>query len=375
LLPGEEWNSLDFLFKSAAAADQAPISRRCRPAAETHRRRNRASIRLYRKLSTRGEGWAVPDGGGMKADHWISALEWGVIAVLIITDVAFAQWTGIPVTHWHRRVAAITLIVALWPVALFLTRVSGRARDAAFLAEIPGKAFAYICVATICEYYCATSPAPLHDALLIRLDSLLDFHWPAIYALADAHPQVRDALSFAYFGLAKETCLVLLVIAVFYPRRARRFTTALIVSSLLTIPFLWVFPVAGPLVAFKNLPQSVYSDVVYRLGPEHYMAMRDHVFSAIDVSNLGGIVSFPSYHATSAVLLAYFLRGIRFVFPAAVAFNAVMLLATPLIGGHYLVDVIAGLVVAAATIGAIEWLEADQVSERVKIFATPTYPA
>ncbi|HZT88934.1 MAG TPA: phosphatase PAP2 family protein [Stellaceae bacterium] len=306
----------------------------------------------------------------MRADRWISGIEWGVVALLVAADVAFAAMTGIPVVNWQRRTLAIALLVALWPATLLLTRLAGRAGDASFLAEIPGKAFAYIAAATICEYYCATSQAPLHDPLLIRLDGLLGVRWTDLYALADAHPGIRDVLSYVYFSLGSETCLVLGIIAVFYPRRARRFTTALIVSSLLTIPFLWLFPVAGPLVAFPDLPASVYSDVVYRLGPEHYMAMRNHVFSAIDMSNLGGIVSFPSYHAASAVMLAYFLRGVRFLFPAAAAFNAVMIAATPIIGGHYIVDVIAGVLVGAATIAVIEWIETDRAPARGGVLAS-----
>jgi hypothetical protein len=35
----------------------------------------------------------------------------------------------------------------------------------------------------------------------------------------------------------------------------------------------------------------------------------------------------------------------------------------------------AGLVAAAATIGAIEWLEADRTSERVRAFAAPNAAA
>jgi membrane-associated phospholipid phosphatase len=159
---------------------------------------------------------------------------------------------------------------------------------------------------------------------------------------------------------------VLLVIAVFYPARARRFTTALIISSLFTIPLLRIFPVAGAFIGFKDVPTGCVTEVAQ--AAQAYMDLRTHTMSSIDVATLTGIVSFPSYHATSAVLLAYFLRGIRFVFPAAIVFNGVMIVAALPIGGHYLTDVLAGLVVAAATIYAVERIEGGQMRDRLPLW-------
>src|SRR6185312_2809386 len=92
-------------------------------------------------------------------------------------------------------------------------------------------------------------------------------------------------------------------------------------------------------------------------GTEHYLQMRAHALPAIPLDDIRGIIAFPSYHAACAVILTYFLRGIPLLFPAAALFNLAMLLATPVIGGHYIVDVLAGVVVAAGTITALELIE------------------
>lgn len=304
----------------------------------------------------------------MTRDQWVSSLEWAAIAGIIVLDIAFAAATGIAVENWQKKAAALAIIIAAWPAIALLTRLTGFAKGSAVLAEIPGKALAYILVASILEYFLATSGAPFHDGLLGSADRALGFDWPTVCVWIQAHPRLHDGLAFAYFSLAIESCAVLLLLCLFYPARARRFTTALIVSSLFTLPLLWVFPVGGPFVAFHdmNLPQGCFSDAY--VGTQHYLKMRAHAFLAIDTETLSGIVTFPSYHATAAALLTYFMRRIPILFPAACLFNAAMIAATPVIGGHYLIDVIAGLVVAAATIYVIERVEAGRPAPRLALW-------
>jgi membrane-associated phospholipid phosphatase len=63
-----------------------------------------------------------------------------------------------------------------------------------------------------------------------------------------------------------------------------------------------------------------------------------------------GIVTFPSFHASMAVLLAASMRGYRYGFAAAVIVNILMLLATVPIGYHYLTDVIAGCAIGLGSL-------------------------
>jgi membrane-associated phospholipid phosphatase len=130
-----------------------------------------------------------------------------------------------------------------------------------------------------------------------------------------------------------------------------------------------MFPVSGPFIALTGLPDYCISDAV--IGTHHYMMMRTHGFDVLDIEALSGIVAFPSYHATAALLLTYLLRGIPIVFPAAVAFNALMIAATPLIGGHFLIDVIAGSATAAATIYLLQRLESGEAPERARLWPAP----
>jgi membrane-associated phospholipid phosphatase len=70
-----------------------------------------------------------------------------------------------------------------------------------------------------------------------------------------------------------------------------------------------------------------------------------------------------------AVLFTYSLRRLRLLFYIAVPLNVLMILSTPTQGGHYLADVIAGLLLSALT---IHTLNAIRHRETVGWTATAT---
>ena len=63
-----------------------------------------------------------------------------------------------------------------------------------------------------------------------------------------------------------------------------------------------------------------------------------------------GLISMPSLHAAYAVLLVYAARHLRWLFPVSTVWNIAMIYSAIPFGAHYLVDIIAGLALAAASI-------------------------
>ena len=57
-----------------------------------------------------------------------------------------------------------------------------------------------------------------------------------------------------------------------------------------------------------------------------------------------------SFHAASAVLYMWALWPVRGFASLAIAMNVLMIAATPVIGAHYMIDVIGGIVVAGGSI-------------------------
>jgi membrane-associated phospholipid phosphatase len=81
------------------------------------------------------------------------------------------------------------------------------------------------------------------------------------------------------------------------------------------------------------------------------LALRDGGSLSFDMSQLQGLISFPSYHTVLAALLTYAHRRSALLTPIALV-NGVMLFSIPTVGQHYLIDVIAGAAVAVLAIAA-----------------------
>lgn len=65
---------------------------------------------------------------------------------------------------------------------------------------------------------------------------------------------------------------------------------------------------------------------------------------------MGGLVSFPSFHAAAAIMLAWAAAPLRWIGLPVIALNVAMWCSTLISGSRYLVDLIAGTLVAVAAI-------------------------
>jgi membrane-associated phospholipid phosphatase len=108
--------------------------------------------------------------------------------------------------------------------------------------------------------------------------------------------------------------------------------------------------------SFVNIQPQAYLDQMRDLGPVREGLLRD-----LDLLNLAGIVTFPSFHACSAILYAWALWPVWWARPFALLANGAMLASTPVDGGHYFIDVLAGIAVAVLAIVA-----ARALSQRVQ---------
>jgi membrane-associated phospholipid phosphatase len=99
----------------------------------------------------------------------------------------------------------------------------------------------------------------------------------------------------------------------------------------------------------------------------HYdllMALRTGVVPAIDFAtpNSNCLVTFPSGHTILAIIMSYGLRGSRWTLLPALAINATMLVSTMPVGGHHLVDLVVGGLIAVGVIWLVRRLFAARRS-------------
>jgi len=88
------------------------------------------------------------------------------------------------------------------------------------------------------------------------------------------------------------------------------------------------------------------------------------------------LVTFPSFHTATAMLLLLAFRGVPYMRWVSLALNGLMLIAIPIEGSHYLVDVIAGIAVALLAWAAAAAAVNAVTSRRLPLHqTTPAYPA
>ena len=86
---------------------------------------------------------------------------------------------------------------------------------------------------------------------------------------------------------------------------------------------------------------------------------------------------FPSFHMALAILFTWGFWRIPVARWIALALNVAMAAATPLSGGHYFVDLIAGAVVALVCIAGVSWAHRiiDRISRREMTVSDVPLPA
>lgn len=297
--------------------------------------------------------WAAP------RDRLISLIQWAVIICVGLADVVLAHVTGVSISEPGNTAKLLMVIVAVWPLTAVFTRLTGFGAGGEVIAENVAKFSLFAFVAIVLSYYLAVNRAPLNDALMVKIDGLFGFSWPDFFSWVSLHKDVGALLDFVYPTLMVQALLVILAVGVFYPGRPARFISAYLVSTLITLFLFALLPVAGPFVYFRHteLPHASYA--------EHYLQLRSRTLAVIPIEELRGIVSFPSLHVSSAVIITFFFRGLSLVSVLAIVVNIIMSISALFTGGHYLTEVLAGLVVGLITIAIIRRLQGAESGRRI----------
>lgn len=277
---------------------------------------------------------------------------------MIAVGLSFASvailltWTGITI----RVPLILGIIIASLATALGVVRHWFRAprseaerklRDAAELFGV----FSAICiVGALAPYPLAAMSSGFADPVLERMDVLLRFNWLGWYRFIEDHPSFRLVDRVAYESIFLSPALLLGYFAwTGRKAEARQFVVSFWLSASITLALFAFVPAKGPLVLLWRGPLPyVPASALYEA--DLIPALRDHTLHRIDLSNLQGLVSVPSFHAVSAVLFICAAWRIRPLKWPILVLNLAMLLATPVEGTHYFVDIIAGVVVALAAV-------------------------
>ena len=214
---------------------------------------------------------------------------------------------------------------------------------------------------------------PLQDARFAELDRLLGLDWPAYFHFAMARPELLLYAKVFYAMILVPAFGVPVVLGLTGQYvRLQQFVMASTLALCVVIVVSSLLPAVGTYFEF-GLPSDteLFHANGYGGQARDIPMLRDGTLRALNVAKLGGILTFPSFHAATALLSIWSLWSIWWLRPALLMLNAGMLVATPLVGGHYFVDVIAGVSVAALTIQASKGLTAVFVASPLVVSTQP----
>jgi PAP2 superfamily protein len=221
------------------------------------------------------------------------------------------------------------------------------------------------------SYVAASANLPLQDATFAYFDQLLGLDWCAYYNFFMQRPALLPFanIGYAMIGLLPMVIPLLLGWTRHYAR-LQDFTLACILAICATAVISAVLPAIGTYQQYGLPAESLNFKASGYLVQIHELPfVRDGSLRSLYITHLGGIVTFPSFHAAAAVLDMWALWAVWWMRPAALIANGGMLLATPLVGGHYFVDVFAGAAIAVLAIATARMWQG-----RSELFAAPATP-
>jgi membrane-associated phospholipid phosphatase len=188
-------------------------------------------------------------------------------------------------------------------------------------------------------------PLPAWDGALATADRVLGLNWLDMYQWLARHPAIEAFARAVYNSLGEEMLILLIALELLgHHNQARAFLLWFIVSSMATTAVGILFPAAGAFV-YYHLPVASTTGYVVQ-----WADLRNGALRTINPLDNQGLVIFPSFHAALAVLCACAARPLRILKIPLLALNLLIILSSPAMGGHYFIDVIAGIILAALTV-------------------------
>lgn len=203
------------------------------------------------------------------------------------------------------------------------------------------------------SYLGATLNFPAQDHVLLAMDQALHLNWRSYVEWMDARPEwMIDALKFSYFSFMIQTWLVVsLVFVLNRPDHGQRLVLAVIFSSLVTA-FLFTLAPAVGMYGYQHIELGEFTrlkPMLARIQEPLFLALREGSVQTLYYPSQG-IIAMPSFHTIMAALFIYASWPFKWARLVVLPNNILLILATPIYGGHYFVDIFAGLLIAFAGI-------------------------
>jgi hypothetical protein len=295
----------------------------------------------------------------------LDRLIWAIVAVVAAIVLAAPLVSAFQIA-WQAFLAPALACGIMLAAGAFYRHWRADPRLASGLTST-AQVVAFAAVGAPLQYLAASASLPLYDHAFDAIDRALGLDWKAMLAWMNAWPVVFDVLRPIYLSLTLQMTTVVLCLA-FSGRLVwlRVYTLAFILAALVCIAVSALIPAAGawPYYGLTAADSAHVLPTVSSSWPVFY-GLRDGTWRTLVAVGSEGIITFPSLHAALAVIVIAALWPVAVLRWVILALNTAMLIATPIDGSHYFIDVLAGIAVAVMCLVAARAIAARCESERL----------
>lgn len=189
-------------------------------------------------------------------------------------------------------------------------------------------------------------PADYHDALLADADRALGLEVPEVLRWMEGCPWAKERLDAIYYTLVfLMTAALLSTTLLGYLRVAQEYVISMVCAVGLTFPLFAVFQAQGPFTYYGYPATPAQLDYLRTLT-----ALKTQDVFTMDLSYASGLITFPSFHTILALLAARALWPVPYVRWIGLLWAGLIVLSTVTTGWHYIIDLLAGGVVAGLSV-------------------------
>ena len=276
-----------------------------------------------------------------------------VHAVVILVFFAVLVWTTTILRGFVLTVDAVALLE-------MVQRRQRKDLKRTLSAILIPAAYLFFGFLLVLAYNCAIVSARFnfaYDPALSKIDRWILFghsvsgltHWAV-----QAFPlSFFRALEFIYFGMFPQIGAAIILVALGDGKmRALQLIGTILLSYYLALAIFYIAPAQGPYYLcpahFSRFPSSLQSwNVQHTLIP-HALALWRH--QPIRRISTDYFIAFPCMHIVQPIIVLWFLRRWKRMVYALAAYDVLLVVAILLLEMHYIVDFIAGIVVALLAI-------------------------
>jgi membrane-associated phospholipid phosphatase len=289
-----------------------------------------------------------------------------IIVVLLAFDIVAVKVTGFKIiVSDGLEPIALNLLCVVVLYAISNTQRYAALTEAAklrrWIVALLGLAAMRVFLATsmVLQSLVVAADAPLVDDILIGLDQSIGFHWEHLAAWYSNHGHIKFISNLIYILWAPQVVFTVIVLAMTNKTRDLiEFIFLFFLVTSISIVISTFIPASNPFFHYRLV--DLYGSTPW----SQFYPLRDGTLRSVDLGLNQGLVSFPSMHAAAAVLFGYAVRHVKYLFAASVVVNSLMTFTALYIGAHYLVDILAGLMLSIAAIYAARWFDRKYESGR-----------